>query len=163
VKNLGEEKEAPPPRRGSPQAEVNMDRSRLLLTWYAGRRSIGLEKCLLGHKGWVWGVALTPDGRRAVSSGYGGAVTVWDLSQGREERTLAGHRGRVSDVALSPDGSRTVSVGFDGMLKIWDTESGEELASVNLDHTLKYVSLTPDGTRILVADAAGNLTCFSLS
>jgi hypothetical protein len=49
------------------------------------------------------------------------------------------------------------------MLKVWDTESGEELASVSLEHTLNYVSLTPDGTRILVADAVGNLTCFSLS
>ena len=66
-------------------------------------------------------------------------------------------------MALSPDGRRAVSVGFDGMLKVWDVDSGEELASANLEHKLKCVSLTPDGTRILVADGAGNLTCFSLS
>ena len=40
-------------------------------------------------------VAVTPDGRHAVSASEDQTLKVWDLASGAELRTLAGHGGRV--------------------------------------------------------------------
>lgn len=40
-------------------------------------------RTLEGHTNWVSAVALTPDGRRAVSASHDGTLRVWDLEDGR--------------------------------------------------------------------------------
>jgi WD40 repeat protein len=67
-------------------------------------------------------VAVTPDGRRAVSASADGMLKVWELESGRELHTLAGHASGVNAVAVTPDGLRTVSAPADGMLKVWKLE-----------------------------------------
>src|SRR5262245_10593233 len=54
---------------------------------------IGLLRTLTGHSGWVTGVAVTPDGQRAVSASDDNTLKVWELSSGRELHTLSGHAG----------------------------------------------------------------------
>ena len=49
-----------------------------------------LIRTLAGHTDWVNAVAVTPDGRRAVSASSDKTLKVWDLDR-RELRTLAGH------------------------------------------------------------------------
>jgi WD40 repeat protein len=46
-------------------------------------------RTLQGHGGWVSAVAVTPDGRRAVSASEDQTLKVWDLDSGAELRTLA--------------------------------------------------------------------------
>jgi WD40 repeat protein len=46
---------------------------------------------LAGHTDWVSAVAVTPDGRRAVSASKDPTLKVWDLETGCELHTLAGH------------------------------------------------------------------------
>ena len=54
--------------------------------------------------------AVTPDGRRAVSSSYDKTLWLWELGSGKTIRTLEGHTGIfVSAVAVTPDGRRAVS------------------------------------------------------
>jgi WD40 repeat protein len=43
---------------------------------------------LKGHGAWVRVVAVTPDGRRAVSGCYDRTLKVWDLEQGALLSTL---------------------------------------------------------------------------
>jgi hypothetical protein len=62
------------------------------------------ERTLTGHAGMVRSVAVTPDGRRAVSGSWDGTLRVWDLATGACARTLAGHTRMVEGVALTPDG-----------------------------------------------------------
>lgn len=64
-----------------------------------------LQRILIGHTASVSDVAITPDGRRAVSASHDRTLKVWDLDRGVEERTLAGHTKDVYAVALSTDGS----------------------------------------------------------
>src|SRR5437899_1717932 len=73
--------------------------------------AVGEVGRLHGHRYWVQSVALSPDGRFALSaSGQPAGVSpgeadntirLWDLETGREVRCLAGHDGWVTSVACS--------------------------------------------------------------
>jgi WD40 repeat protein len=67
----------------------------------------------------VCGIAISPDGRRALSCGNAGLVELWDLETGKQIIAFKGHVGRVSDVAFLPDGRTAVSGGFDGTIRLW--------------------------------------------
>ena len=105
-----------------------------------------LVRTLAGHTDWVNAVALTPDGRLAVSASSDNTLKVWDVASGRELRTLAGHTDWVNAVALTPDGRLAVSASGDNTLKVWDVASGRELRTL-AGHTggVDAVALTPDG------------------
>jgi WD40 repeat protein len=72
-------------------------------------------------------VAVTPDGRRAVSASDDRTLKVWELETGRELHTLEGHAFPVKAVAVAPDGRRAVSASVDRTLKVWELETGREL------------------------------------
>ncbi|MDT9232115.1 WD40 repeat domain-containing protein, partial [Limnospira sp. PMC 1242.20] len=46
---------------------------------------------LSGHSNWVRGVAIAPDGKRAVSASDDKTLKLWDLETGTELATLSGH------------------------------------------------------------------------
>jgi WD40 repeat protein len=78
----------------------------------------------------VHAVALSRDGRLAVSSAQDKRLKVWEVGSGHELRTLEGHSDTVARVALSGDGRVAVSTSHDKTLKVWDVESGRELRTV---------------------------------
>ena len=92
-------------------------------------------RSLEGHTGPVFGVAMSRDGRLAVSASYDKTLKVWDVESGRELRTLEGHTSFVYGVALSGDGRLAVSASSDKTLKVWDVESGRELRTLE-GHTV---------------------------
>jgi hypothetical protein len=94
----------------------------------------GLLRTLEGHSGFVTGVAVTGDGKRAVSASDDHTLKVWDLEGGRELRTLKGHADTVWSVAVTADGKRAVSASWDKTLKVWDLESGRELRTLEGAH-----------------------------
>jgi WD40 repeat protein len=96
-------------------------------------------------------VAVTADGRRAISGSAGSAeLTVWDVKRGRELRTLHGHSDSVRDLWLSADGRRALSASQDTTLKLWDVESGRELRTLR-GHSgpVSRVAASADGRRAL--------------
>ena len=104
-----------------------------------------LIRTLGGHSATC--VALSGDGRLAVSASYGDKMlNVWDVPSGRELRTLTGHTDGLSSVALTPDGQRAVSASWDKSLKVWDVDSEHELRALT-GHTggIQSVALTTDG------------------
>ncbi len=119
---------------------------------------------LEGHRGSIRAIAVTPDGKRAVSadavslarigSGPAGVVKIWDLEQGREIHSLEGHKLGISALALTLDGTCVISGSSDKTLRVWNIYSGEEI------HTLKghrrpvdSVVMTPGGTDVLSGSA----------
>ena len=101
------------------------------------------ERTLGGHSAEVTGVAMSADGRRAVSASFDYTLKVWDVDSGRELRTLTDRSDRVCGVAVSGDGRRAVSCG-DLTLKVWDVESGCELRTLR-SFGFYGVALSGDG------------------
>ena len=84
-----------------------------------------LIRTLEGHSYSVTGVAVSADGRRAVSASWDGTLKVWDLEGGRELHTLEGHSGEVNGVAVSANGRWVVSASPNTTLTVWDMENSE--------------------------------------
>ena len=63
------------------------------------------------HDGGVYDVAVSPDGKRALSAGFGDkTVVLWDLTTGKELHRFTEHTtADVLGVAISPDGKRGLS------------------------------------------------------
>ena len=115
-----------------------------------------LIRTLAGHSDAVSGVALSGDGRLAVSASADKTLKVWEVESGRELRTLAGHSDSVHGVAVSGDGRLAVSASDDNTLKVWDLESGRELRTLH-GHTgaVTGVAVSGDG-RLAVSASADN-------
>jgi WD40 repeat protein len=85
-------------------------------------------KRLEGHKGFVWAVAFSPDGKRAVSGGNEEVIKLWDLETGKESRQVEARGFRVHGLAFSSDSRRIASANYDGRtVSLWDAETGTEL------------------------------------
>ena len=114
-----------------------------------------LVRTLQGHTYPVFGVALSGDGRRAVSASGDNTLKVWDVETGRELRTFQGHKDRVNGVALSGDGRRAVSASFDQTLKVWDVETGEVTATFTCDDPACCCAFVTD--RFVAGDVGGHV------
>ena len=118
----------------------------LEVAWTTAQSGTSLVRTLSGHTDMVRAVAVTPDGRYAVSGSYDGTLRVWDLASGETVRTLSGHTGEVSAVAVTPDGRCAVSGSWDDTLRVWDLASGETVRTLS-GHTgsVRALAVTPDG------------------
>jgi WD40 repeat protein len=104
-------------------------------------------RTLKGHSRNVMAVAVTPDGRRAVSGSWDETLKVWDLEQGALLATLGDH-GLIYAVAVTPDGRRAVSGSSDRTVKVWDLEQGALLSTLEgHGDEVNAVAVTPDGRR----------------
>jgi WD40 repeat protein len=111
-------------------AAFSRDGNRLLSGSYApdGKGSLNLWEVTTGKllltigdiPGGVHGLAISADGRQALSGGPTGLVQLWDLGSGEEISSLRGHGPNVNDVGLLPKGRTAVSVGgTDATIRLW--------------------------------------------
>ncbi len=102
-------------------------------------------KVFKGHKNFVLEVAVTPDGRLAVSGSLDKTARVWDLSSGKCISILK-HPKEILGVAVTPDGRLAVSGCYDNKVRVWDLGPGKCTATLKGHTDLVYgVAMTPDG------------------
>jgi WD40 repeat protein len=111
---------------------------------------------LKGHSSDVVAVAVSPDGRHAVSGSSDTTAKLWDLERGDVVRTLQGHCAYVRGVAVSPGGSLAASVSFDWELKVWDLKTGIALAGFTCDGPAVCCAFATE-RMMLVGDATGQV------
>lgn len=120
---------------------------------------IGIVHTFRHGEGLVEAVAVSADGRRAVTGGTDRYVRLWDLATRRELGRLA-HDGPVYSVAIAPDGRRAVSASGDRTVRLWDLDAARELGRF-AGHNKKVtaVAVSPVGGRVLTGgeDAAVRL------
>jgi WD40 repeat protein len=111
-----------------------------------------LIRTLAGHSRAVTAVAVSGDGRRAVSASDDRTLKAWDLETGRELRALEGHSVAANAVAITPDGRLVVSGSSDHTVKVWDFESGRELWTLEgHSASVAAVAASGDGRRAVSA------------
>ena len=119
-----------------------------LLTGSAGAAedSGGGYASLEGHGGPVKGVAISADGRYALTASFDYSVGLWDLRSNTLVRWLEGHEAAANAVAFLPDGRHAVSVGDDFDLILWELATGRALRRFE-GHRGKLIAVTvsPDG------------------
>jgi cytochrome c len=106
---------------------------------------------LRGHGGPVRALAISADGREAISGSFDTSAIRWSLQTNAAAQVLRFHDGAVNAVAFLPDG-RIVTSGEDARIAIW--RPGEPQPSAVLaGHTAPVVALavSPDGQMLASA------------
>lgn len=97
-----------------------------------------------GHTKAVNAVAISADGRFALSGSGDNTLKLWDIEEGTCLRTFEGNTAKVESVALSADGRFAVSGGRDNNVKVWDTQTGKCLKTFEAHHSVKVAAFSPD-------------------
>lgn len=113
-----------------------------------------------GHTAYVNSLALSADGRLAVSGSMDRGVYLWDVAARRKVREFAGlgqggsRTAFARAVAISPDGRRVAAASWDGTTRIWDTASGNQLQRLERRNSERYwaVAFSPDGKTLATGD-----------
>jgi cytochrome c len=106
---------------------------------------------LRGHGGPVRAIAISADGKTAISGSFDQSAIIWSLERNAAEQVLRFHEGAVNAVAALPDG-RFATGGEDGRIALW--RPGEQAPTSVLEgHQAPVVSLavSPDGTMLASA------------
>jgi WD40 repeat protein len=107
-----------------------------------------------GHRGFVYGVAFSPDGKRALSGGNAdNQMILWDLQAGKELRRFPNLPGQLRTVAFSPDGRKAVHSGGNDV-PLWDLQTGQVIRRFQGHTSVAYaVAFSPDGRRLATGGA----------
>jgi len=106
---------------------------------------------LRGHGGPVRALAISSDGKTAVSGSFDTSIIRWSLRNDTAEQVLRFHDDAVNAVAMLPDG-RIATGGADSRIAIWPP--GEQQPQIVLQgHSAPVVALalSPDGTTLASA------------
>ena len=104
-----------------------------------------IARVLSGHTDGIRSVALTPDGKWALTGSRDNTARLWHLSNpGSSPRVLLGHTDCIDLVALTPDGMWALTGSRDHTACLWDPGSSPRVLSGHTD-TINSVALTADG------------------
>ena len=111
---------------------------------------------LRGHGGPVRALAISADGKAALSGSFDTAAILWSLSRDAAEQVMRFHEGAVNAVAILPDG-RLLTAGEDAHIAIWQP-GAQQPARIFEGHQGPVVSIavSPDGS--LIASASWDRT-----
>ena len=105
---------------------------------------------LEGHVLAVECLAISPDGRYAISGSHDRVANVWHLPDGRLQYALRGHAGGVRAAAVSPDSRLLATGGSDRTITLWNLADGTLLHTLS-GHlgAVRSLDFSPDGDTLL--------------
>jgi WD40 repeat protein len=115
--------------------------------WNRSGETSQLSHTLPGHAYLITALAITPDGRHAVSASFS-EIRVWDLDSKRVSPVTIGRGISTGEIAITSDGKQAVGLYQDRTMRLWD------LATQKLDRSL---DLPWDGAGILSTTGDGHV------
>jgi WD40 repeat protein len=104
---------------------------------------------LKGHTAQVTAVALSPDGKQALTGAADQTAALWDAATGHRLPSLQGHPHWPLALAFSSDGARAL-IGLDKMAVSWEAGRGVKfLDFAGQGNVVDTVAITRDATRML--------------
>jgi WD40 repeat protein len=127
-----------------------------LASWRAGSAITLVGPAIKHHRGWVWSMAFSPDGKRLLTGSLDSSAQQWNVETGQPIGATLSHPDEVKGVAYSPDGKTILTGCKEGTVRIWDATTGKSLGPP-LRHPGPVASIAfhPDG-RSFAAGSSGN-------
>jgi WD40 repeat protein len=130
--------------------------------YYPCNTSYPYVRFLRGHAGRINSVAVSPDGRKALTASDDGTAWIWDLGSSRQEAVLDGRGTPLLSATFSSDGRQALVVGGDHTVRIYDLSRGTPVLEVvgqdsPVDlaalHRKRHMLATASGDQVILWDA----------
>jgi WD40 repeat protein len=105
----------------------------------------------------VMAVAVSPDGKNVVSSGFEAGIYWWNPQTGERVKVQNGHGVAVHELAFNKDGKKLVSAGADRTVRVWDGSTGAVQRTINVGSVAYAVAISPNSKLV----AAGSFDGFT--
>jgi WD40 repeat protein len=115
-------------------------------------------RTLSGHSARVNQVAISPDGRLAISASDDRVLRLWDLTNSRSQGVPARHNAPVLCVAFSRDSQQAISGASDQSIRLWNVRAANPRPDfARAGGRINTVAFSPDGRWVLGAAADGQV------
>ena len=128
-----------PTGKGAHHTLATAGSDRVVRVWETDGRSADPQLPLEGHRGPVYAVAFSRDGKRIATGGWDNTIRLWNADSGKEERKLEGNEYGVWSLAFTPCCEFLASAGQDGTVRIWNTDTGKEERKVQAHRPVAHV------------------------
>jgi WD40 repeat protein len=98
--------------------------------------------------GFVWAVAMSPDGSSFASAGLGAVVHIWDLDRHLLTTVQDPNSSYTNSVAFTPDGKFLATTGDNADVVLWDVNSGAQGATLKLPEEAWVIAFGTDGNSL---------------
>jgi WD40 repeat protein len=119
-----------------------------------------LQRVLVGHNSYVYGLAFSADGRYLASAGsHDGTVRVWQASTGLPVKVLRGLKDVPVVVAWSPDGSLLAAgTAGSGYVPVWRIAAGTLVRTAETGKPVLALAFSPDGQTLACGVSEAGVT-----
>lgn len=109
----------------------------------------------------VLNIFITPNNKKLISINKNKTYSIWDLETIKPLKSFKGEIGMFEDdMIITPDG-RNVLI-LSGTIIIWNLETGKKIKELNSDSRIHYMTITPDGKKVITGSIDYKLRIWDL-